>query len=112
MNCSLWGLRRCCQAFKRHQCMDAACGELGRQRARAGAPPAPALRSLGVTALYLTQSFGVIVTPWMCRLAKVRSRSVKPAPGSAEEAVMLWLLATPNVGTDMKVCPNPASGLR
>ncbi|CAK0747651.1 hypothetical protein CVIRNUC_001780 [Coccomyxa viridis] len=36
------------------------------------------------------------------RLATIRSRSVKPAPGSSEEAVMLWLLATPTVDTETK----------
>ena len=37
---------------------------------------------------------------------------MKPAPGSSEEAVMLWLLATPTVDTETKVRSNIARGTR
>ncbi len=36
---------------------------------------------------------------------------MKPAPGSSEEAVMLWLLATPTVDTETKVRSSVALGL-
>ena len=64
----------------------------------------------GSDGLSLKQFPLTMVTFWIRRLAQIRSRSVKPAPGSAEEVVMLWLLATPTVDTETKVRSNIALG--